>query len=79
VSNQDLGKVGNVDWERTCIERAEIIHRVHGGLLRVVQFLSLRTSAENKHGTFIAAKLHLGILTKTQKLEMDFEVIDTGG
>jgi hypothetical protein len=46
----------------TGIDGAEVFKRVHGGLLGIVQLLSLRAPAENPDGALVAAKAHLSVL-----------------
>jgi len=58
---------------RTCIHRAEINQRVHGGLLRGVELLGLGAPAENRYGALVAAESHFRVLVEKQELAVGFE------
>jgi|GraSoiStandDraft_46_1057282.scaffolds.fasta_scaffold917070_2 hypothetical protein len=46
----------------TRIDRAEVLKRIHGSLLGVVELLSLRAPTENPYRALVAAKANLSIL-----------------
>ena len=48
--------------ELTCVHRAEILKRIHGGLFRRVEVLGLGASAEDVGTAFVAAESHFCVL-----------------
>ena len=66
-----------VGLKHTCIHRAEINQRVHGGFFWIVELLGLGTPAENRHGALVAAESHLRVLVEKQELAVSFEAVLT--